>query len=297
MKKILLSLAVIATIGANAQTHSDLSGNSTDSINGGYMYNFNGTAANNCTGNFDYFGNSDYNWGVDSGSGEATLSYVGKDAATFWSPWSNTKMTNGDCGYDGTDNVYADLDLSGGFDVKIRAKASDVGGALAFTVNSTIANMVLAAEKSHIFSNADSYEDIIFTFSAEDNGDVDFLVVEGLSFAVISNSDSTTAPATVITFDWIEVGGAIHDVSSNEVAVEGLNVFPNPANDVLNINFEANLVSSVQLTDLTGKVVDVQTAKVGVNTISFEVANVNAGVYFVNINNAAGNTAQKVIIK
>ena len=107
---------------------------------------------------------------------------------------------------------------------------------------------------------------------------------------------SNTSDA-VFTVSAIRVGTELRQVNVNEAVVVSLNVYPNPATDQLNVAFDAASASSVQLTDLTGKVVDVQTAKVGANTISFDVANVNAGVYFLNISNAAGNTAQKVIIK
>lgn len=107
---------------------------------------------------------------------------------------------------------------------------------------------------------------------------------------------SKTADAT-FKISKVNLGSAFSDVSTNEVVVNALNVYPNPASDELNVVFDANSASSVELTDLTGKVVSVQTSKIGANTISFDVANVNAGVYFVTIKNAAGNTAKKVIIK
>jgi len=86
-------------------------------------------------------------------------------------------------------------------------------------------------------------------------------------------------------------------VSVNEAVVNSLNVYPNPATDQLNVVFDATSTSTVELTDLTGKVVDTQSANAGANTISFDVVNVNSGVYFVSIKNAGGNSAQKVIIK
>jgi hypothetical protein len=95
----------------------------------------------------------------------------------------------------------------------------------------------------------------------------------------------------VFTVTGLRVGADV-GVSTNEVVVNALNVYPNPATDQLNVVFDANSASSVQLTDLTGKVVSIQTSKIGANTISFDVANVNAGVYFVTIKNAAGNAAQ-----
>ncbi len=104
-------------------------------------------------------------------------------------------------------------------------------------------------------------------------------------------------PDVVLTFDWISFGTSVEVLATQDLFVTGLNVYPNPATDQLNVVFDATSISTVQLSDLTGKIVDIQTAKVGANKINFDVATVNAGVYFVNIKNAAGNTAQKVIIK
>lgn len=101
----------------------------------------------------------------------------------------------------------------------------------------------------------------------------------------------------VFTVAAIRVGAEFEQVGVNEAVVTALNLYPNPATEQLNVVFDATSVSTVELTDLTGKVVATQSANAGANAISFNVANVNAGVYFVNIKNVGGNSAQKVIIK
>ena len=117
----------------------------------------------------------------------------------------------------------------------------------------------------------------------------------GLYFRNAYNDNTNTG---VINIDKMTLGrDTIISVSSKEISVTGLNVYPNPATDQLNVVFDATSASKVYLSDLTGKLVDIQTANVGANTINFNVENVNAGVYFVNISNAFGNTARKVIIK
>jgi|GEM_PF-4315740 len=49
--------------------------------------------------------------------------------------------------------------------------------------------------------------------------------------------------------------------------------------------------------DVTGKIVESQVAQAGSVTTSFATANINAGVYFVNVRNANGSTTQKVVVK
>jgi hypothetical protein len=77
----------------------------------------------------------------------------------------------------------------------------------------------------------------------------------------------------------------------------GLNIFPNPAIDVLNVKFDASSATTIQLVDITGKVIDTQLTQAGSVTTSFATAEMNSGVYFVNFKNELGSTTRKVIVK
>lgn len=80
--------------------------------------------------------------------------------------------------------------------------------------------------------------------------------------------------------------------SVKENDIEGLNIFPNPANDVLNITSNSTADKNVQLFDLTGKkVLDVTT----VSTVN--VSTLKAGIYVAKINEAGKTATRKVIIK
>jgi len=81
-------------------------------------------------------------------------------------------------------------------------------------------------------------------------------------------------------------------LSTKENNIEGLNIFPNPANDVLNITSNSAADKNVQLFDLTGKkVLDVTTvSQVNVSTLK-------AGIYVAKINEAGKTATRKVIIK
>lgn len=84
----------------------------------------------------------------------------------------------------------------------------------------------------------------------------------------------------------------ICNASIKENNIDGLNIFPNPANDVLNITSNSTLDKSVQLFDLTGKkVLDVTTvSKINVSTLK-------AGIYVAKINEAGKTATRKVVIK
>lgn len=80
--------------------------------------------------------------------------------------------------------------------------------------------------------------------------------------------------------------------STKENNIDGLNIFPNPANDVLNITSNSTADKNVQLFDLTGKkVLDVTT----ISTVN--VATLKAGIYVAKITEAGKTATRKVIIK
>jgi len=80
--------------------------------------------------------------------------------------------------------------------------------------------------------------------------------------------------------------------SVKENNIEGLNIFPNPADEVLNITSNSTADKNVQLFDLTGKkVLDVTT----VSTVN--VSSLKAGIYVAKINEAGKTATRKVIIK
>jgi hypothetical protein len=130
---------------------------------------------------------------------------------------------------------------------------------------------------------------------------VDYTKFEGVELTITGENLEPYADLTgeVIAFDYIRAGdyAACNGVSTEEIVVTGFNVYPNPATDALNVKFDANAVTTVELTDLTGKIVATQTAQAGSNLVNFATANVNAGVYFVNVKNVNGSTTQQVVIK
>lgn len=310
MKKILLSmLAVASAINVNAQaTNSDISGNDLTVSGEGYLYSFNQDPARtlshatlNCTdgGNvYDTYSSGVGTWGVDTviPTGNGVLTYTfGASVPTSNARQAANRLTTGNCviAAKGTNSA----DLSTNSTVTARMKSS-AGVRISILASSDDAGWITHDadfQTDTLLAGADWKE---VTFALNDtawNGKGDLASTIGWELWFAKNQ---TIAAGVIQIDWIAFGDATDpNVSSNEVVVTALNVYPNPATDQLNVVFDATSASTVELTDLTGKVVSSQSANAGANTISFNVANVNAGVYFVNIKNAAGNSAQKVIIK
>ena len=291
MKKILLSIAVFAGITASAQ--SSYTGT-------GVTYDFNGNDTLNC-GVIEP-GVRDAQ--VPSSKYTSTASYTATYTGTALAV---TKIDNG------VDNAWHKLlvlipkesvDFPCAEDTTIDLSVvSDQQFEICLNASDSVKQfVVILMDENENFADAAPWEGVIYPGdtclkfnSALDFGSaVDPTKIAGFGI-YFRNAYNDNASSGVFTIDNMTLGR--NDVGTSEVNVTGLNVYPNPATDLLNIVFDATSASSVQLTDLTGKVVAVQTAKVGANTISFNVENVNAGVYFVNISNASGNVAQKVIIK
>jgi len=75
---------------------------------------------------------------------------------------------------------------------------------------------------------------------------------------------------------------------------KNFSVYPNPANDVININKTSNVaMTSAQVTDINGRVVK----SVNNEVSQINISELNAGVYFLKINTAQGSGTTKVIKK
>ncbi len=90
-------------------------------------------------------------------------------------------------------------------------------------------------------------------------------------------------------------------VGLNEVATSSnLTIFPNPANETVNVSFEQNTndLIQIELIDATGRVIAQESSlEIGTNNVSFEVTNLSSGFYTVRLTNANGSENQKLMIQ
>lgn len=80
-----------------------------------------------------------------------------------------------------------------------------------------------------------------------------------------------------------------------ESEMNGFSVYPNPTNNVLNIQSTSTSTYTVELMDVAGKVVYTNANVSGMKTI--DVTTFEAGAYFIRIKNENGTAVQKVIIE
>lgn len=84
-------------------------------------------------------------------------------------------------------------------------------------------------------------------------------------------------------------------LSNSEFSASAFSTYPNPANNVVTIsNNDSILVSEVVITDINGRTI--KTVKVdNLSEVQINVADLNSGVYFMNINSDAGKAVKKFI--
>jgi hypothetical protein len=98
--------------------------------------------------------------------------------------------------------------------------------------------------------------------------------------------------ADSVSVDDVLVSGTL---GVNEVLSSSFKTFPNPVNNVVTISNSENIsLSKVTITDINGRTVKSIDAN-NLSEIQINVSDLNAGVYFMNINSEAGKAVKKFI--
>lgn len=103
----------------------------------------------------------------------------------------------------------------------------------------------------------------------------------------------TSTPMVELTFD---PSLSIEDAEANSY---GVSVYPNPANEEVKVSFNLNGASSasVNVIDMTGKVVASQEATAGSNAVSINTSNLSAGIYTVSFTANNTTVTKKLVVK
>lgn len=122
-------------------------------------------------------------------------------------------------------------------------------------------------------------------------------------FLRVKNAGGTCAPLDTAQSATYQTANAANcSVGINELAseVSGLQIMPNPMNNVATVNFMAEKAAVYTLTvsDMTGKAVSVKQVEVnaGGNTTTIERNNLPAGVYLLMINDGKTNVTRRFTV-
>jgi hypothetical protein len=99
---------------------------------------------------------------------------------------------------------------------------------------------------------------------------------------------TTSTPMVRMNFDPV--------LSINEVVnAFGLNVYPNPANEVINVSLSKSTNATISVVDVAGKVV--KTSSINGLTSTINASDLTNGVYYVTITDGTSVATEKVVIK
>lgn len=134
-----------------------------------------------------------------------------------------------------------------------------------------------------------NYMDGVYIFSMGD-GDhtADYILDAGL--------DASSYTGNIVFHDFKI--GTLGTTSTKDAIVDAsLSVYPNPANEDLNVSFKAKSGASVSLMNVVGNSVYSTSANAGENNIKVNTSALSSGIYILKIATENGTVARKVTIK
>lgn len=104
--------------------------------------------------------------------------------------------------------------------------------------------------------------------------------------------NQTSATRNVIVYDTATVG-----LNNNEFSAAQINIFPNPANSVVNVTVNGikTLPVHVAIFDVIGREVYSKTVNSNVVNERINIADLNSGVYFIKVSNAQGSKTMRFV--
>ena len=218
----------------------------------------------------------------DANAGNGTLSAVISNAVQATGITGTVAIVSDQYGSETTWTVKN----SGGATVASGGPYADLGAA--GTTVQPIVNFNMVANGCYTFEILDSFGDGI---NSAQYGLGTYTVKDGTgatiaSGGVFADSDSKAFKAGTAGIE--------------EIAINGFNVFPNPASSVVNVSFEAsNADYTVSLLDLQGRVISSNTYYnlADVQSIEMSVEGIASGNYLVKVVTEGAMSVEKVVIK
>lgn len=136
--------------------------------------------------------------------------------------------------------------------------------------------------QSYTNSSAASYTTHTATYTAAS---------AGIHYFGIHNNSAAGAE----TFMFLDTITMQSNLSTHSFLSNNLSVFPNPADNVINISNALNaFIESIQLTDINGRIVKSESINASNNT-QILINDLSAGVYLMTINTDQGNVVKKIV--
>ena len=113
-------------------------------------------------------------------------------------------------------------------------------------------------------------------------------------YQAVQNASSATYAFDNIKISANSVDNLLGSDSFNEISND-FNVFPNPANNILNISNNENvIINKIAITDINGRIVKTENFA-NISEINLNVSDLKAGLYFTNIYCENGMITRKIM--
>ena len=222
----------------------------------------------------DLAANGDYFTGFGAASGPNLTQMYGRVHAKPGTTPNTFNLGIVNAAGTGSTIDFDDTDLPFGTPVFIIAKYDLTSGEASLWINPTVDTTEPAATLTNNSSTATAAPSIQSIFLRNGSG-----------------TGKVELDEMILADNWDDVN-YVGVTSVKENNIEGLNIFPNPATELLNITSNSLAEKNVQLFDLTGKkVLDVTTVS------QINVSSLNAGIYVAKINENGKTATRKVIIR
>ncbi len=125
-------------------------------------------------------------------------------------------------------------------------------------------------------------------------------VVPDTCLIVLKSSGSAPTASDYLWVDNLAFSGSVAGIENNNF-LSNLNVYPNPANKNLNLdlNFKTSLNTTIELSDLTGKIIFSKDAGIlsGESKQTLDISSFSKGAYFVKIITSQGTEVRNIVIE
>ncbi len=117
---------------------------------------------------------------------------------------------------------------------------------------------------------------------------------------ILSSSGDTPKALSSMHIDLLAFSGTHIGISENE-NVKSFNVYPNPTKDKINldINLKSSSLLNINILDIQGKIIKSSESlmNIGDNKVTFDLSDVQKGIYFIKLFSDGSSVTQKMIIE
>ena len=200
-----------------------------------------------------------------------------------------------------TDKLVFDLSKAvvenGVAEIPVYAVVSENINSVDFAMNFNMSNVafdgVKTAENVESLSNISAVDSKLRFTSFSLDGISTEGAVAYVRFSVGANGVESADLASVEAYINGEAVNA--EVIGSRVSEVAVDVFPNPANDVINVIVSEN--ASLELMDLSGKMISAQSVANAYQKYEVSTSNLANGIYVLKVNTASGVTMKKVVVQ